>query len=203
MCWSDSFSESAASVLISGVAMGSVDLQLDGVVLDSDREGVDRDVGGQGLRLAGPQVEQRSVARALDGAGLGIQLPLGERPIVVRAAGLGREQLAVAVEDADLEVLPLDDARGTGRELRELADVDGLRHGGKRPRSGSEKSDADGLNCIGRSGPARRRVRSRRTGHSTPGIRSIPPRANRGNTGARGLAERLDGPTRNRQVNAT
>src|SRR3954447_1611726 len=133
MCWSDSFSESAESGLISGVAMRSVDLQLDDVVLDPDREGVDRDVGGQGLRLAGPQIEQRSVAGALDGAVLGIQLSLGERAIVVRAAILEREQLAVAVEDADLEMLPLDDARGTGRELRELADVDGLRHWGEAP----------------------------------------------------------------------
>src|SRR4051795_9124064 len=103
MCWSDSFSESAESGLISGVAMRSVDLQLDDVVLDSDREGVDRDVGGQGLRLAGPQVEQRSVARAFDGAGVGIELPLGERTVVVRAAVLDSEQLAVAVEDPDLE----------------------------------------------------------------------------------------------------
>src|SRR3954453_12798916 len=132
MCWSDSFSESAESGLISGVAMRSVDLQLDDVVLDPDREGVDRDVGGQGLRLARPQIEQRSVAGALDGAVLGIQLPFGERTIVVRAAVLDREQLTVAVEDADLEVLPFDDARGTGRELGERADVDGLRHGGVR-----------------------------------------------------------------------
>src|SRR3954463_13010082 len=133
MCWSDSFSESTGSVLISGVAMRSVDLQLDDVVLDSDREGVDGDVGGQGLRLSRPQIEQRSVAGALDGAVLGIQLPLGERTIVVRAAVLDGEQLAVAVEDADLEVLPLDDARRTGRQLGERADVDGLRHWGERP----------------------------------------------------------------------
>src|SRR3954464_13697376 len=139
MCWSDSFSESTESGLISGVAMRSVDLQLDDVVLDSDREGVDGDVGGQGLRLARPQIEQRSVAGALDGAVLGIQLPLGERTIVVRAAVLDGEQLAVAVEDADLEILPLDDARGTGRELRERADVDRLRHGGKAPAVGIRK----------------------------------------------------------------
>src|SRR3954464_14883555 len=131
MCWSDSFSDSTESGLISGVAMRSVDLQLDDVVLDPDGEGVDRDVGGQGLRLAGPQIEQRSVAGALDGAVLGIPLPLGERAIVVRAAVPQPEHLALAVGDADLEVLPLDDARGTGRELRELADVDGLGHWGE------------------------------------------------------------------------
>src|SRR3954451_4414496 len=123
MCWSASFSEGTVSVFISGVAMRSVDLQLDGVVLDANREGVHGDVGGQGQRLSRPQIEQRSVAGALDGAVLGVQLPLGERTIVVRAAILEREQLAVAVEDADLEVLPLDDARRTGRELRERTDV--------------------------------------------------------------------------------
>src|SRR3954454_3767346 len=100
MCWSASFSESTGSVLVSGVvAMRSVDLQLDDVVLDQDREGVDRDVGGQGLRLAGPQIEQRSVARAFDRAVVGIQLPLGERTVVVRAAILDGEELAIAVED--------------------------------------------------------------------------------------------------------
>src|SRR4051812_25833229 len=128
MCWSDSFSESTGSVLISGVAMWSVDLQLDDVVLDANREGVDRDVGGQGERLARPQIEQRSVAGALDGAVLGLQLPFGERTVVVRAAVLDGEQLAIAVEDADLDVLPLHDARGAGRELGERADVDGRGH---------------------------------------------------------------------------
>src|SRR5215210_4517571 len=106
MCWSASFSERTGSVLISGVAMRSVDLQLDDVVLDSDREGVDGDVGGQGLRLSGPQIEQRSVAGALDGAVVGIQLPFCERTVVVRAAVLEGEELAVAVEDPDLEILP-------------------------------------------------------------------------------------------------
>src|SRR3954452_7214251 len=158
MCWSDWFSESTESGLISGVAMRSVDLQLDDVVLDSDREGVDRDVGGQGLRLAGAQIEQRSVTGALDGAVLGIQLPLGEGTIVVRAAVLEGEELAVAVEDADLEVLPLDDARGTGRELREGADVDGLRHGGNGPAVGIRKirCGRSELYRARRPGPARR-----------------------------------------------
>src|SRR4051794_25768296 len=135
MCWSASLSERTGSVLISGVAMWSVDLQLDDVVLDANREGVDRDVGGQGHRLARAQIEERSVAGAFDGAGGGMKLPLGERTIVVRAAILDREQLAVAVEDADLEVLPFHDARGAGRELREGADVEDLGHGGKRRRA--------------------------------------------------------------------
>src|SRR3954454_4962214 len=98
MCCSDAFSLSTGSVFVSGVvAMWSVDLQLDDVVLDDDREGVDGDIGGQGLRLAGPQIEDRAVARALDGAGFGIEVALGERTIVVRAAVLDREELAVAV----------------------------------------------------------------------------------------------------------
>src|SRR5215211_3595508 len=127
MCCSAAFSASTGSVLVSGVvAMRSVDLQLDDVVLDHDREGVDRDIGGQGLRLSGPQIEERSVAGTLDGAVLRIELPLGQRAVVVRAAVLERVDLAVAVEDADLEVLPLHDARGTGRELRERTDVDDL-----------------------------------------------------------------------------
>src|SRR3954464_12041558 len=179
MCWSDSFSESTGSVLISGVAMRSVDLQLDDVVLDPDPEGVDRDVGGQGLRLAGAQVEQRPVARALDGAVVGIELPLGERTVVVRAAVLEGEQLAIAVEDADLEILPFDDARGTGRELREGANVDGLRHGGRAPVSAATKSDADGLNCIGRDRPPRAgaSARVRRRGRGTRGRVRAPRRA--------------------------
>src|SRR3954468_13458809 len=152
MCWSDSFSESTGSVLISGVAMRSVDLQLDDVVLDPDREGVDRDVGGQGLGVPGSQIEQRSVAGALDGAGVGIELPLGERPVVVRAAVLDGMEDAVAVEHADLHVLPLDDAHGTGGQVGDRADVDGLwGHWGK-PFPAEEKSDGDGLNCTGRGG---------------------------------------------------
>src|SRR3954469_25227469 len=139
MCWSASLSERTESVLISGVAMRSVDLQLDDVVLDANREGVDRDVGGQGLRLARSQIEQRSVTGALDGAVLGIQLPLGERTVVVRAAVLDGVELAVAVEDADLEVVPFHDARGTGRELGERAYFDELWHGGEAPGRADEK----------------------------------------------------------------
>jgi hypothetical protein len=42
----------------------------------------------------------------------------------VRAAVLDREQLATAVEDADLEILPFDQAMVAGRELLDGADVD-------------------------------------------------------------------------------
>jgi len=64
------------------------------------------------------------VAGALDGAGALVELTLGERAVVVRAAILDRVELAATVEHADLEVLPFDDAPGAGRELGEWADVD-------------------------------------------------------------------------------
>ena len=47
-----------------------------------------------------------------------VELALGERAVVVGAAVLDREDLAVAVEDPDLEVLPVDDAGLAGRQLR-------------------------------------------------------------------------------------
>ena len=67
-------------------------LQLDGSVLDADGKSLDGQVGGQGTRPAGAQVEQRAVARAFDGTGVGIERTLGERPVVVRAAILDRVQ---------------------------------------------------------------------------------------------------------------
>ena len=68
-----------------------------------DREGADGLIGGQGLGPPGSQVEQRPVPRALHGTGRGVERALGERAVVVRAAVLDRVQLAVAVEDADLD----------------------------------------------------------------------------------------------------
>src|SRR5215204_5989342 len=90
------------SAITSGVAITSVDLQLDDAVLD-------RDVRGQCQWLSGAQVESRAVARALDGAALLVQLALDQLPVVVRAPVLDREERAGAVEDADLELLPLDE----------------------------------------------------------------------------------------------
>jgi hypothetical protein len=104
--------------------MSLLHLQLDHVVLDEYLVGVDRHVGRQRQRAARAQVEQRAVARALDRALLLVEVALRERSVVVRAAVLDREDLALAVEHADLEVLPFDDALGTGRELFERADVD-------------------------------------------------------------------------------
>src|SRR5919107_1117430 len=94
------------SAIPSGAAM-SVDLQLDDAVLDGHREGVDRDVRRQCQGLSGAKVEQGSVARALDGAPLLVHFAVEQLAVVVRAAVLDGEQLALAVEDADLQVLPL------------------------------------------------------------------------------------------------
>src|SRR5919199_783047 len=107
-------------------------LHLDGVVLDRDREGLDGNVRGQRQRLAGVQVEARPVPRALDRAVVLVELALDERAVVVRAAVLDREDLAVAVEDPDLEVLPLDQPHPARRELGDAADVDDLGHPGQR-----------------------------------------------------------------------
>src|SRR5690349_11715460 len=96
------------------------------------------------------QVEQRAVARAFDGARGGIELAFGQRAVVVRAAVLDGEDLAVAVEDTDLEVLPFDDAGSAGRELGERADVDESA-GHVRRRA---KSVLDGMNCTDRASGA-------------------------------------------------
>jgi hypothetical protein len=114
---------------------GSVDLQSDHAVLDGHREGVDGDVRGQVHGLAGPQLEHRAVARALDGAGLRVDLALEQVAVVVRAAVLDGEQLAAAVEDADLEILPFDEPVLAGGQVLEGADVDHGAHSSYlRPR---------------------------------------------------------------------
>jgi hypothetical protein len=81
----------------------SVDLQSDGVVLDRYRERLDRLESGERLRPAGGEVEEGAVAGTLDRAGGGVELALGERAVVVRAAVLDRVIGALAVEDADLD----------------------------------------------------------------------------------------------------
>src|SRR3954453_19828949 len=112
------------SARISGVAMRSVHLYSDHVALDEDLEGVDGDVGRKVERLAALQVEERAVARALHRAPLEVDVALEQQPVVGAAAVLEGEQVAVGVDDADLEVLDLDDARGAGRQVRDGADVD-------------------------------------------------------------------------------
>src|ERR1700709_2583739 len=115
--------------MVSGVvAMWLLNLQLDHVVLDPDVERLDGGVGGQGLGRSGAYIEDGAVARALDRAAVGIELPVGERAVVMGAAVLDRTEGAVAVEEPALEVLPLDDASGARRQLGDRADVEGLSH---------------------------------------------------------------------------
>src|SRR3954451_17087358 len=97
------------SASTSGVAM-SVDLQSDGVVLDRNRERLDGLESGERLRPAGGEGEEGVVTRALDGAGGGGELALGERAVVMGAAVLDRVVGAVALEDADLHAVVLDQA---------------------------------------------------------------------------------------------
>src|SRR4051812_24579056 len=112
------------SAITSGVAMWSLHLHSNHAVLDRDGERLDRLVRGQVQGLSGMQVEDRAVARALDRARGGIDRAVEQLTVIVRAAVLDREELAVAVEDADLEVLPLDEAMLAGGELVDGADVD-------------------------------------------------------------------------------
>src|SRR6478735_908647 len=112
------------SAIVSGVAMVLLHLQLDETALDADGESVDWNVGGKIQRLPGVQIEPGAVPRALDPAALLVQLTVGQRPVVVRAAVLDRDDLAAAVEDPDLEVLPFHQATCAGRQLFERADVD-------------------------------------------------------------------------------
>src|SRR5918996_5078689 len=114
---------SSSLILVSGVAM-SVDLQFHVAVLDPGLEGLHRDVGGKSLRPSAPQVEQRSVTRALHGTRRRVELALGERAVVVRAAILDRVQLTVGgMKDADLApVLGLHDPHRALGELLEPAD---------------------------------------------------------------------------------
>jgi hypothetical protein len=74
------------------------------------------------------------VARALDRARRLVDVPLDQLPVVVRAAVLDGEHVAVAVEDADLEILPFDETMLAGGKLFDAADVD----------QGAQKSDLEG-----------------------------------------------------------
>src|SRR3954471_18137454 len=109
------------SASTSGVAM-SVDLQSDGVVLDRNRERLDGLESGERLRPAGGEVEEGAVARALDGAGGGGGPAPAPGAVVVGAAVLDRVVGAVAVEDADLRPVVLDQAHAARRQLRCRAD---------------------------------------------------------------------------------
>src|SRR3954454_21061257 len=111
------------SAITSGVAIRSVDLHSNHAVLDGDREGLDRHVRRQVHGLSGAQIKARAVARAFDHAVLFVELPVHQLAVVVRAAILDGEDLAAAVDDADLEVLVLHQALLARRQLVEGADV--------------------------------------------------------------------------------
>src|SRR3954454_21678842 len=116
------------SAITSGVAMSSVDLHSNHAVVDRDGERLDRDVGGQVQRLAGPQTEDRAVPRALDGAVREVELALHQVAVVRGAPLLYGEHLAAGVDHAHLEALPLGAAAAAGRELGHGADVDHRAH---------------------------------------------------------------------------
>src|SRR3954465_6083697 len=121
------------SAITSGVAIRSLDFHSNQAVLDKHRKGVDRDVCRQGQGLAGPQVEQGAVTRALDRAVLWVELTLDELAVIVRAAVFDRQQRAVAIEDADLEVFHLDETLLAGRQFLKRADVDQGAHSNPIP----------------------------------------------------------------------
>src|SRR5687767_14173260 len=132
-----SFSPSSASVsslgergggviCVSGVAM-SIDLQPNLAVFLANLVGLHRLIGRQRLRAAAPQVEKRTMTGAFHCTGVPVELPLGEGPVVVRAAVLDREELAArAAEHADLLALDLDQAHLA------LAELVGAAHGDVR-----------------------------------------------------------------------
>src|SRR5690242_5943246 len=91
------------SAITSGVAIRSVDLHSNHAVLDEHRVGVDGHVRRQVQGLSGPQVKARPVTRTLDHAIVLVQLSVHELAVVMRAAILDGEDLAAAVDDADLE----------------------------------------------------------------------------------------------------
>src|SRR3954463_15869680 len=91
------------SAITSGVAIRSIDLHSNHAVLDEHRKGVDRHVRRQVQGLSGAQIETRTVPGALDHAVLFVELAVHQLAVVMRAAVLDREDLATAVDDADLE----------------------------------------------------------------------------------------------------
>src|SRR3954465_5598739 len=96
------------SAITSGVAIRSLDFHSNHAVLDMHRKGVDGNVRRQCQGLAGAKGEQRPVSGARGRAVLRVELALDQLAVVVRAAVLDREQRAVAIEDAELEVFQLD-----------------------------------------------------------------------------------------------
>src|ERR1044072_7991117 len=100
------------SAITSGVAIRSVDLHSNHAVLDEHREGVDGHVRRQVQGLSGTQIEPRPVTGTFDRAIVLVELALDQLAVVVRTAILDGEELAAAVDDADLEILVNDQALG-------------------------------------------------------------------------------------------
>src|SRR4051794_3912413 len=146
------------SAITSGVAIRSVDLHSNHAVLDEHREGVDGHVRRQVQGLSGAQIEPRAVPGALDHAILLVKLALDEITVIVRTAIFDREELAAAVDDADLEVLVGHEALLPGGKLVERADVDERRHFRSDDRGVTEgmfpsnpNSDSGGTDSIDRA----------------------------------------------------
>src|SRR5205085_9201767 len=84
-------------------------LDLDDAVHDAHRERIDWLRRRQRPRLAGADVDVRAVPGADRDARIGIEVALAKRSVVVRAAVLEREELAVQVVDADGDRAGVDD----------------------------------------------------------------------------------------------
>src|SRR3954462_660038 len=121
------------SAITSGVAIRSVDLHSNHAVLDEHREGVDGHVRRQVQGFSGAQVEPRPVPGAFNSAIFVVQLAFDELSVVMRTAVLDGEDLASAVDHADLQVLPRDEALLARGEVLEGADVDQRAHGRQNP----------------------------------------------------------------------
>src|SRR5918995_1665877 len=101
--WSVSCLPGGGALVMSGVAIRASNLEFHVAVVDLDLERVHRLVGRERAWAAAAQVEERAVAGTLHCTGGPGGLTLGERPVVVGAAVLDRDQRAVAtVENADL-----------------------------------------------------------------------------------------------------
>src|SRR3954454_246208 len=98
------------SAITSGVAIRSVDLHSNHAVLNDHRKGVDGHVRRQVQGLSAAQVEPRPVPRIFDHSVLFIELALDELAVVVGAAILDGEDLAAAIDAADLQILKLHEA---------------------------------------------------------------------------------------------
>ncbi len=105
-------------------ARSRVELDDDAPLLDLDRVGRDGQDGRERERATAADVDPGTVARTDGDPGLGVQLALGERAVVVRAAVLDRVQLAAEVVDPDLERAVARDPPRPLRQLGERADVE-------------------------------------------------------------------------------